>query len=277
MQHVHISASDRRLGADLSELWRYRDLIWLFTKRSFVVSYKQTILGPLWLIINPLLTSVMHLIVFGGIARLSTDGLPQLLFYLAGNALWNFFAASVNKNATVFTTNAQLFGKVYFPRLVMPVANVLGNAIQFAIQLLPALVLLIYYIAVGAVSPHWALLPLLPLLLAQLGLLGTGVGVVISSLTTKYRDLSVLVTFGVTLWMYATPVVYPLSAASGTIRTLLLINPVTAPTELFRLALAGVGTVSAASLAWSLFCTAAVVLGGTRIFSRVERNFIDTV
>ena len=275
MQHIHISANDRRI--DLREVWRYRDLIWLFTKRSFIVTYKQTILGPLWLIINPLLTSIVHLVVFGNIAKLGTDGVPQLLFYLTGNAMWNYFSSCITKNSSVFTANANLFGKVYFPRLVMPISNVLSSAIQFFIQLIPALILLVYYMIIGAVSPSLFAIPVVLILLVLLGLLGTGLGIVISSLTTKYRDLSVLVSFGVSLWLYATPVVYPLSTVSGALKSIILINPVTAPMELYRLVLLGVGTVSVPSLLWSVGATVIAAVVGLVIFSRVEKDFIDTV
>lgn len=277
MQHTQISAKHNLFDLKLEEVWRYRDLIFLFTKRSFVVSYKQTILGPLWLFINPLLTSVVYVVLFGNIAHLGTDGVPQLLFYLTGTALWTFFSDCVTKNAATFTDNANLFGKVYFPRLVMPISHVLGGAVRFGIQMLLVLALLAYYLITGAVHPHWGALPAALLSLLQMGLLGMGVGIVISSLTTKYRDLSVLVGFGVSLWMYATPVVYPLSTVSGNLRTLILLNPVTAPTELFRYAVLGVGSVSAKHLALSWAITILAALAGVVIFNRVERTFVDTV
>ena len=277
MQHIHISAKHKLLDLKLAELWRYRDLVWLFTKRSFVVTYKQTILGPLWLVINPLLTSVVHLVLFSGIAGLSTDGVPQLLFYLTGNAIWNFFSTCVTNNASTFTSNANLFGKVYFPRLSMPTSVVLGNLIRFGIQMLPALVLLLWYALQGAVHPHWGAWLLLPLMLMQLGLMGMGIGILISSLTTKYRDLGVLVSFGMSLWMYATPVVYPLSSVSGTLRTVLSLNPVTAPVEFFRWMILGVGTLDVTALLISCGVTLLVVLLGILIFNKVERTFMDTV
>jgi len=277
MQHVHITAENRLFDLRLRELWQYRDLVWLFTQRSFVVTYKQTVLGPLWLFLNPLLTSLMQVVLFGNIARLSTDGLPQLLFYLTGNAVWNFFSTCLNHNAFTFLNNAHLFGKVYFPRLVIPASSILGNLLRFGIQFSLVLALLIWYLLRGMVSPCWAFWPLLPLILLQLGLLGAGFGIIVSSLTTKYRDLSVLVGFGVTLWMYATPVVYPLSTVSGALRTLLLLNPVSAPVELFRRAVLGVGTVSLPHLALSWAVTLLIALGGIVIFNRVERTFMDTV
>ena len=277
MQHVHITAEHRLLDLRLRELWQYRDLIWLFTRRSFVVTYKQTILGPLWLILNPLLTSLMHVVLFGNIARLSTDGLPQLLFYLCGNAMWNFFSNCLTQNASTFLSNAHLFGKVYFPRLVIPAANILGNFLRFCIQMGLVLLLLLWYLFQGSVRPNWMFWPLLPLILLQLGLLSTGFGIIISSLTTKYRDLQVLVSFGVSLWMYATPVVYPLSSVSGPLRSLLLLNPVSAPMELFRYAVLGAGTVTLPFLGLSWAITLAVTFFGVVIFSKVERTFMDTV
>ena len=277
MQHTHISAKRPLFDLRLRELWSYRNLVWLFTRRSFMVKYMQTVLGPLWLLIRPTLTSVTYVVLFGSIAKLSTDGIPQFLFYLSGSALWSFFASCVTDNAMTFTNNANLFGKVYFPRLVMPVSCVLSNLILFVIQMLLTLALLVWYVLRGTVVPHWSAWLCLPLLLVQLGFLGMGFGVIISSLTTKYRDLSILVDFGVTLWMYATPVVYPLSTVGGSLRRVLLLNPVTAPMELYRYALLGVGSFDGRSLAFSLLVTLAVSFAGVVIFNRVERTFMDTV
>ena len=277
MQHTHISAKQGLFDLKLRELWQYRDLIWLFTRRSFIVTYTQTILGPLWLIISPLLTGITYVVLFGNIAKLSTDGVPQLLFYLSGHAVWSFFSGCVVKNASTFTNNAYLFGKVYFPRLVIPVSNVLGNAILFLIQMLLVFALLLWYSFQGLIHPQWHIWILLPLLLLLLGVMGMGTGLIISSLTTKYRDLRVLLDFGMTLWMYATPVVYPLSAVDAGLRRFLLVNPVSPVIELFRFILFGVGDVSPASLAYSCFFTVAAALAGIIIFNRVERTFMDTV
>ena len=277
MQHTHISAKQSLFDLKLREFWQYRDLVWLFTRRSFKVSYMQTILGPLWLFINPLLTSITYVVLFGSIAKLSTDGVPQLLFYLSGHALWTFFAGCVTSNASTFTDNANLFGKVYFPRLVMPVSSVLSKLIQFGIQMLMVLVLLIWYAGKGMVAPLWQRWFLLPLLLLQLGMLGMGVGIIISSLTTKYRDLRILVDFGVSLWMYATPVVYPLSTVSDALKQLLRWNPVTPVMELYRRLLLGVGQVDGVSLSCSILVSLAVAFTGVVIFNRIERTFMDTV
>ena len=277
MQHTHISAKGKLIDLKLDELWRYRELVWLFTKRSLVVAYKQTILGPAWLIINPLLTSLMHMLLFGSIARLSTDGVPQLLFYFSSNAVWTYFANCLTNCSSTFIQNAHLFGKVYYPRLVMPASYVLSNLIRFFIQMLLTVILLFWFALRAQVQPHWSALAVIPLVLLVLGMLGMGFGIIISSLTTKYRDLNVLVSFGVTLWMYATPVVYPLSATSGWLRTALLLNPVTAPVELYRAALLGAGTVSAGMIAYSVCAALAVLLLGVIIFNKVERTFMDSI
>lgn len=275
--NVHISAKHNLLDLKLDELWRYRDLIWLFTKRYFTVAYKQTVLGPLWLFITPLMTSFIHVILFGNIAKLSTDGVPQLLFYLVGNAVWGYFSRCFSGNASTFTSYAGLFGKVYFPRLVIPVSNVLSDCLRFGIQMIPGLLLLGWYVLTGAVAPQFLLWPLIPLVLAWMGLFGLGCGIIVSSLTTKYRDLQVLVGFGVSLWMYATPVVYPLSTVDGTLRTLLLLNPVTVPMELMRYILLGVGTIEWGYGLLSLTVTVLVCFLGILIFNRIERTFMDTV
>ncbi|MBO7674557.1 MAG: ABC transporter permease [Atopobiaceae bacterium] len=269
----HVGAFDLRLG----ELWRYRELVWLLTRRSFVVTYKQTILGPLWLVVSPLLTSMAYVILFGRIAGLSTEGVPQLLFYLLGTAAWTCFAACVGRCATTFVDNAGVFSKVWFPRLAAPVSTVLGAFVRLAIQLVLVLVLIAWYAVHGVVAPRWELWPLVPLAVLQLGLLGMGCGIVVSSATTRYRDLAVLVDFGVTLWMYATPVVYPLSQVPDALRAIVLANPATAPVEWLRMALLGVGGVPVAALAWSWAVTLAVVLLGVAVFNRVERTFVDTV
>ena len=275
---TYITAKRSWFDLNLKEVWQYRDLILLFTKRSFTVTYKQTILGPAWIFLNPLISSIMYAIVFGGIAGIGTDGVPQLLFYLCGNAIWNFFSTSLTKNATAFTSNAAVFGKVYFPRLTVPVSNVLSSGIQFGVQMILTLIFLVYYLARGEVAPNWGWWLMIPVVLLHLGLLGLGCGIIISSMTTKYRDLAVLVTFGIQLWMYATPVVYPMSQlGDGLLKTILMINPVTAPVELFRYAVLGVGTVNWLFYGISWVVTIAVALLGIVIFNRVEKTFMDTV
>ena len=278
-KHTRLITSEHNwLELNLKEVWKYRDLIWLFSKRSFVVTYKQTILGPMWILLNPLISALMYAFVFGGIAGIETDGVPELLFYLSGNAIWLFFSTSLTKNASTFVTNAHVFGKVYFPRLTMPLSTVLSAVIQFIVQMLLVLIFLAFYVVTGVVSPNWAAWLLIPVVLVHLGLLALGFGIIISSMTTKYRDLSILVGFGVSLWMYATPVVYPMSTlGDGLMKTLLMINPVTQPVELFRYALLGVGTVNWLyyGLSWAL--TIVVTLLGIMIFNKVEKTFMDTV
>ncbi len=276
--HIHISPNRRPLDLNLKEVWHYRDLIVLFTKRSFALTYKQTVLGPAWIFLNPLISSFIYAFVFGGIAGMSTDGVPQMLFYLCSNAIWIFFSTCVTKNASTFTANANVFGKVYFPRLTIPISNVLASIVQFGVQMIMVLVLLAYYVLTKQVTPHWESWLLLPVLLLHLGLLGLGFGIIISSLTTKYRDLAILVTFGVQLWMYATPIVYPLSQlGGGLMKTILLINPVTAPVEVFRYAILGQGEIMPSYLVLSWGITVLVVVVGVMIFNKVERTFMDTV
>jgi lipopolysaccharide transport system permease protein len=276
----YICLSPDRSWTDLrlEEVWRYRDLIFLFTKRTFKLTYAQTVLGPLWLFLKPFLTSIMFTLVFGYIAGIQTDGVPKFLFFLCGTAIWNFYSACVNDNSKTFIDNASLFGKVYFPRLTVPVSKVIAMVIRFLIQISMVLIVLFYYCINGNVRPHFELWIVLPFLLLQLGLMGMGVGIVISSLTTKYRDLIVLVEFGIQLWMYGTPVVYPLSQLpQGWMRTAALLNPVAAPMELFRLILLGEGLFIPASYIWSLVFTALVTFLGMVIFNRVEQTFLDTV
>lgn len=277
-RHIHISSKHKWFDLKLKEVWHYRDLIWLFTKRSFTITYKQTVLGPAWLFLNPIITSLIYAFVFGGIAGIGTDGVPQILFYLSGTAIWTYFASALTKNANTFTANAGIFGKVYFPRLTTPISNVLSSIIQFAIQFLMVITFLLFFVITGDVSPNWWAFSLIPIVLIHLGLMGMGLGIIISSMTTKYRDLSVLVGFGVSLWMYATPVVYPLSTlGEGWMKTVLLINPVTMPVEIFRYAVIGKGTIQPMYLAISWAFTIFVILFGIVIFNKVERNFMDTV
>lgn len=276
--HTHISSKNKIFDLRLKEVWKYRDLILLFTRRSFVVTYKQTVLGPAWIFINPFITSVIFTFIFGGIAGMSTDGIPQILFYLCGNAIWSFFASCVTDNANTFTSNAYVFGKVYFPRLTTPISNVLSAIIRFGVQMILVLAFLIYFCVTGDVSPNWLYWLLIPVVLIQLGLMGMGFGIIISSLTTKYRDLSVLVGFGIQLWMYATPIVYPLSQlGDGGLKALIMLNPVTAPIELFRYAILGTGTIDILYLAISWIFTIVVAFFGILVFNKVDKTFMDTV
>ncbi len=276
--HTHITSRHRWYDLNLKEVWDYRDLIVLFTRRSFKLTYKQTILGPAWIFLNPLISSLMYAVVFGGIAGIGTEGVPMLLFYLASNAIWQFFYACIVNNARTFTENAGVFGKVYFPRLTTPISNMLSSVIRFFIQMLMVLALLAFYLIRGEVHPNWKLWPLIPVVLLHLGLLGLGCGIIISSLTTKYRDLVVLVDFGAQLWMYATPIVYPLSMMEGgLLKNIIMLNPVSAPVEFFRCALLGQGTFLPGYLAVSWVVTILIVVIGVMVFNKVEKTFMDTV
>lgn len=276
--HIHLEPKTGWFDINLKEVWRYRDLIGLFTKKNFIISYKQTVLGPLWLILQPLMTTLIHTLVFGSIAGISTDGVPQLLFYMGGNAIWGFFAACLQRTASTFTGNAGIFGKVYFPRLVSPISSVLSATVNFGIQLAMFLIFWVYYVFTGQVSPNYAGLLMLPVILLYLGLLGLGFGIIISSMTTKYRDLTMLVGFGVQLWMYITPVVYPLSMlGNGGLSKLIRLNPVTCAVETFRWAFLGQGVFEPLYWLISTAMMAVVVFFGVIIFSRVEKTFMDTV
>ena len=276
--HTHISSHKKRFELNLKEVWRYRDLILLFTKRSFMLTYKQTILGPAWIVLNPLISSLIYAFIFGGIAGIGTDGVPTLLFYLCSNAIWIYFSTCVTQNATTFTGNAAVFGKVYFPRLATPISNVLSSVIQFGIQMMLVLIFMVVYLIKGQVHPNWAAWALIPPVLIHLGVLGLSCGIVISSLTTKYRDLSILVTFGVQLWMYITPIVYPLSSVGeGWLKTIFMVNPVTPAVELLRYALLGQGSVHWGFYILSVCLTVVLFLFGVVTFNRVEKTFMDTV
>ena len=261
----------------LNEIWRYRDLVLMFVRRDFVSNYKQTILGPLWFFIQPLLTTLMYVLIFGKVAGLSTDGLPMLAFYLSGITVWNYFSETLTKTATVFKDNAQMFGKVYFPRLTMPFSIVIANLVRFGIQFfLFLLVWAWYFFNTENIQPNWYLL-LTPFLVIMMGLLALGLGMIISSLTTKYKDLIFLMTFGVQLLMFATPVIYPLSSLPEKYKWIILSNPMTPIVETFRYAFLGSGSFSWMYLGYSLGITLIILYTGTVIFNRVEKSFTDTV
>lgn len=262
---------------DFKELWRYRDLIFLFFRRDFVAKYKQTILGPAWFIIRPLLTTMMYTIVFGNIAGISTDGLPKMLFYMAGTVAWTYFAETLKLTGTTFKTNEQIFGKVYFPRLTVPISISMSNLITFGIQFLLLLGIMIYFGLRGAsINPNINIL-ILPYLILLMAALGLGFGIIISSLTTKYRDLTNLLSFGVQLWMYATPVIYPLSTIPEKYVPFILANPMTPVIETFRYALLGAGTVNIFHLGYTTIFTVVILIIGIVLFNQVEKTFMDTV
>jgi lipopolysaccharide transport system permease protein len=267
------SLFDLRLG----ELWRYKDLVMLFVRRDFVSVYKQTILGPLWYLIQPVLTTLMFTVIFGQIASLPTDDLPQFLFYLSGTVIWTYFADCLNKTSNTFVQNANLFGKVYFPRLAVPVSILISNMITFFIQLALFVLFVLFFMLSGSDIRPNAWIFFLPVLMLMMAGLGLGFGIIISSLTTKYRDLRFLVTFGVQLMMYATPVIYPVSSVPERFQPLILANPVTPIVETFRYAFLGAGTVNLWHLLYSFVFMLVVVSMGTVLFNRVEQTFMDTV
>jgi lipopolysaccharide transport system permease protein len=274
---TYIEAKNKLFSVNFRELFRYRDLIWLFVKRDLVNSYKQTVLGPIWILINPLLSTTVFTVIFGVIAGISTDGVPPFLFYMSGNVRWSFFGSNLNKGSSTFLSNARIFGKVYFPRLVMPIANVIFNFINFALQTVVYIILVVVYALMGTgVHPNLMIL-LTPLLVLQTALLGMGIGLIVSSITTKYRDLNILVNFGISLLMYITPVVYPISEAPLGLGTVLLLNPVAPIVETYRYAFLGSGAFHWVYWLVSLGVTALILLFGLVIFNKVEKNFIDTV
>ena len=272
-----VSAKRGLFNLNLKELWKYRDLVILFVKRDIKNVYKQTVLGPLWIVINPFLSTFVFTVIFGIIANISTDGIPQFLFYMSGNILWSFFSSCFNRASSTFLSNARIFGKVYFPRFVMPLSGIIYNSITFLVQFVMFAILVAVYALTGAnVHPNFLVLAL-PLFLIHIAFLGTGTGLIISSLTTKYRDLNVLVSFGLTLWMYLTPVVYPVSQIPESFRFIMLLNPVAPIMETFRYAFLGSGSFEWFFLLISAAVTALLLILGMIVFNQVEKNFIDTV
>lgn len=262
---------------NLKDVWRYRDLLWLFVKRDFVSFYKQTILGPLWFFIQPLFTTITFTFIFGNLAGISTDGLPQPLFYMAGITAWNYFSDCLTKTSTVFKDNANIFGKVYFPRLIMPLSIVASNLVRFIVQMLLFLIMIGYYAIQGAnFNVTWAI-ALFPFLVLLMALLGLGLGLIITALTTKYRDLAFLITFGVQLLMYATTVIYPLSAAPIKYKYLIELNPMTGIIEAFRYGFLGQGELTWHSLGYSTLITLVSLVLGVMIFNKTEKTFVDTI
>ncbi len=267
---------------DVRELIRYRDLIMLLVKRNFKVSYKQTVLGPLWVVLQPLITTVVFTVIFGGIAKLPTDGMPSFLFYMAGNIAWQYFSSCLTQTSSTFIQNRQLFGKIYFPRLVMPISTVMTQLINFLVQFVMFLLFLAYYATranTGVLPDFWTML-YTPLLLLQMAALGLGFGIIVSALTTRYRDLAMLVTFGVHLWMYATPIAYSSSLIAKNYPQLMglyMLNPMAPMIELFRSAFLGIPMTGMAYYWISWITTAVVLLLGIVLFTRIEKTFMDTV
>lgn len=278
---LEINSKKNIFNPDIGELWHYRDLLLLLVRRDFVSFYKQTILGPLWFFIQPLFTTIIYTFVFGNLANISTDGLPQPLFYMAGITAWNYFSDCITKTSTVFKDNANIFGKVYFPRLIMPLSIVVSNLIRFAVQMILFLLTMAWYYWKGATTFHFTnYIILFPFIVLLMALLGLSLGMIISAMTTKYRDLSFLVTFGVQLLMYLTTVIYPLSTVVTRFSEyswLIKFNPMTPIIEVFRIGFLGSGTVSWPLLGYSAGVTLILMVIGVFIFNKVEKNFIDTV
>lgn len=266
------------LDLRLNELWSYRDLLFMFVKRDFLASYTQTILGPLWFFIQPIFTTLMFVFVFGNIAGISTDGQPKILFYLSGLVIWSYFSDCLNKTANVFVSNAGIFGKVYFPRLITPLSIIVSGLMRFSIQLLLFIAVFLFYNIKGEIIFHWNraifLLPFLVFLMAGFAL---GLGMIISSLTTKYRDMAMFIGFGVGLLMYATPVIYPLSSVPSQYRSIVNANPISPIVESFRYAFLGSGNFSFPHLIYSFICMIVILFAGIIAFNKVEQNFMDTV
>ena len=262
---------------NLRELWAYRDLVLLFVRRDFVAQYKQTILGPLWFFIQPLLTSLVFTVLFGRIAKITTDGIPDFLFYLSGIVCWGFFSASLTQTSDTFVANASIFGKVYFPRLAVPVSIAISSLLKFFIQFGVFLIFWVYFFLKGSSVALSSWLIALPLLVFQMGLLAIGCGILVSSLTTRYQDLRHMVGFGVNLWMYATPVIYPLSVIPEHLRLLVALNPMVAVIEAFRMGFLGVSSVTGTYMVIGWAVTLISLLAGLILFYRVEKTFMDTV
>ncbi|MDB5089028.1 MAG: lipopolysaccharide transport system permease protein [Mucilaginibacter sp.] len=277
---IELTPENNMLDLKLKDIWHYRDLLVLLVRRDFVSFYKQTILGPLWFFIQPLFTTIIYTFVFGNLAAIPTDGLPQPLFYLAGITAWNYFSDCLGKTSSVFASNAGLFGKVYFPRLIVPLSTVASNLIRFAVQMVLFVLMMIFYWVKGASFHPNAYLLLFPLLLVLMAMLGLGLGMIISAMTTKYRDLTFLISFGIQLMMYLTTVIYPLSTVKAKYpkyQWLVEYNPMTSIIEAFRYGFLGRGTFTMLSLGITTVITTFILLIGIVIFNRVERNFIDTV
>lgn len=260
----------------LGEVWRYRDLVYMFVKRDFISGFKQTVLGPIWFFINPIFTTIVYLIVFENIANLSTDGAPKILFYLAGVTLWNYFSSCLTGASNVFTGNAAIFGKVYFPRLVMPLTIVISNLMRFGVQMILFISVFLYYYFKGEVQPNIWLLAT-PFLIVLMAAFALGMGMIFSSLTTKYRDVQMLLGFGVSLFMYVTPVIYPLSALPEKLKTIAYYNPLSGIFECFKYGWLGVGEFSGTMLLISTVIIFTLLAIGTVVFNRVEKSFMDTV
>ncbi len=274
---TEIKPKNKLLEVDFKEIWRYRDLFTMFVKRDIITSYKQTILGPLWFFIQPAITTLMYMIVFGRIAKIPTDGLPGPMFYLAGITIWQYFSTCITSTSSTFIANQGIFGKVYFPRIIVPLSTVTSNLIRLLIQLSLFIIVYIYYIVIGVhVAPNWYIF-IFPILIIMLAGLSLGFGIIISSMTTKYRDLTLLFGFIVQLWMYATPIIYPLSTMPADKQWIMALNPITSIIEAFKYGTMGVGTFSWEMLGYSFGFMVVLLSIGVVVFNKVQRSFMDTV
>lgn len=274
---MEIKPQSSLFNINFKELWRYRDLLQMFVKRDVVTVYKQTVLGPVWFIVQPILTTAIYVLVFGNIANISTDGLPKVLFYLSGIVIWNYFSESFNSTSNTFKQNEAIFGKVYFPRLITPLSKITSGLLKFIIQFCFLFAVLAYFMFTGTDVQSNLYLLTLPLLVLLMAGLGLGSGIIFSSLTSKYRDLTFLISFGVQLLMYATPVIYPLSTVPEKYQPFILANPITPIVEAFRFTLLGSGTFSWMYLGYSALCTTVLLIFGILIFNKTEKTFMDTV
>ncbi|TWP31202.1 ABC transporter permease [Apibacter muscae] len=271
-----ISSKHSLLDLNLKEVWKYRDLVYMLVKRDFITSFKQTILGPMWFFVNPILTTLMYIVIFGNVAGLSTDGAPMLVFYLAGVTLWNFFSSSLTSTSNVFVGNASVFGKVYFPRLVMPLSIIASNLMRFIVQYLLFIIVIIYYLLKGEIEPNLWILST-PILLLLMAMFSMGVGMIFSSMTTKYKDLSMLLGFGISLSMYVTPVIIPISSFPKKYKWIIDINPLSGIFECFKYGYLGVGDFSLNMLIYSTIFISITLFLGIIIFNKVQKTFMDTV
>jgi lipopolysaccharide transport system permease protein len=273
---LKITPSHSAFDLHLKDIWLYRDLLWLIVRRDFVSFYKQTVLGPLWFFIQPIFTTIIYVVIFSNLAKISTSGAPPAIFYLVGTVAWTYFSDCLTKTSTVFRDNVSIFGKVYFPRLIMPLSIICSNLIKFGVQFLLFVILLIYYIAQQRVHINGYAL-LFPVVILLMAILGLGIGLIITALTTKYRDLAFIVTFGMQLLMYATPVIYPLSAAPAKYRTIIALNPMSGLIETFRYGFLGTGNFYPGAFIYSVFASVILLILGLMVFNKVEKDFVDKI
>jgi lipopolysaccharide transport system permease protein len=274
---LEIKPQEKIFDVKFKDVWNYRDLLFLFVRRDFVSFYKQTIFGPFWFFIQPVFTTILFTLVFNKLGKFSTDGSPAPLFYLCGTICWNYFADCITKTSTVFKDNSNIFGKVYFPRLILPLSIVVSNLVRFGVQFMLFIILMVYYSFSGHAVHLNAFVFLFPVILLIMGLLGLGLGLMITAMTTKYRDLAFLVTFGVQLLMYASPVIYPLSSAPGKYRAILSLNPLSGLIETFRYGFLNTGHFYPSAFTYSIIITLVIFFSGLVIFNKVEKNFVDTI